>query len=105
MNKLRVVVMKEGAGNGLKVWVAQALDEDMAAQGEPDGTPLEAVEHLGLLFDARDAAIEEYRAKNESVEPIDPAPDSYFMLFSQGLPLGEFPLGASRMCEVRTFVK
>jgi hypothetical protein len=107
MNQLRVVVLKEPAGEGRYVWVAVALEVFMATQvGVGDG-PLDAVEALGMMFDADDAfertVIGATGADRKDVARVGPppAPDEYVELFNEGTPLGDHPLGAARRAEVR----
>lgn len=98
---LRVVVLEEPCGEGQTCWVAQALDQDLAAQTSPGSPPLAAVEALGALFDARDAIVAKYAADNIAMNPPAAAPASYHGFWTDGEPLGTHPLGASRSAEVR----
>jgi hypothetical protein len=104
MTKLRVLVLEERAGtDGPKVWVAQALEEDMATQVAPDETPLAAVAALGDLFDIRDAVVAQERSNGADVAALPITPAWYHTAWERGAPLGEYALGASRVAEVRAW--
>jgi hypothetical protein len=62
---ISVVVMIEGTK-----WVGQALEVDVATQGE---SVFDVIAELGFMFDTRDALAEEYA---NLVTP-DPAPAEY----------------------------
>lgn len=104
MTKLRVLVLEERAGtDGPKVWVAQALEEDMATQVAPDETPLAAVAALGDLFDIRDAVVAHERSTGIEIAPLPITPEWYHSAWQRGAPLGEHALGALRVAEVRAW--
>jgi hypothetical protein len=102
MTKLRVLVKRESSGEHVPVWVAQALEEDLATQVLPDETALDAVAALGDMFDIRDAAVADYATRGVTIEPPPVTPKSYHRLWESGTPLGEHPLGTKRVAEVRS---
>jgi hypothetical protein len=98
-NVLRVVVFKE-APIGLDeplLWVAQAIDVDMATQGGKNDDPIAVVAALGTMFDAED----NIRKQIPDAAPFPQAPKYYAKLFNAGDALGEFPLGIARKAWVR----
>ncbi len=97
MTKLRVLVLKEN-----DVWVAQAIEQDLATQVAHDETALDAVTALGDIFDLRDATVRKYAHENITFAPLPVTPSSYHRLWEEGTPLGEHPLGSTRMAEVRS---
>lgn len=114
---LRVVVIEELVGNGGRGWVAQALEQDLAAQVAPaevDGVDLggisvdlalEAVQALGDLFDARDVIVAKYAEDRIEMTSCPAASQEYHLLWEAGSPLGSHPLGSSRSAEVRIGVR
>lgn len=105
MRELRVLVWKEEVSNSDSsfVWLAQAIDEDMATQGSNGVEPLgeavaEVVESLGLMFDARDEFI---KAQEDRIEALPEAPSEFADEWEAGTPLGEQALGSKRRAKVR----
>ncbi len=95
---IRVVLIQEPCGNNQKVWVAQALEIDMATQGEIGGDPLDAVEALGWMFDVRDWV--EQHAEDKFENP-PAAPVEYAQMWANSFSLGEHPFGKIRRADVR----
>jgi hypothetical protein len=83
-----VLACREGSS-----WVVQALEEDVASQGQ---SLLDALVDLGRMFDARDAIL---TAETNAVA-IPRAPAEYTRAFSQGHYVGLLPLGAVRVAQV-----
>lgn len=100
MIKLRVLVKEEDA-DGQKIWVAQALEQDLATQVAPGATVLDVIEALGDMFDIRDATVRKYERENITFAPLPVTPESYHRLWEAGTPLGEHRLGSTRIAEVR----
>lgn len=93
---IRVFVFKEPTYDGPRVWVAQALEYDMAAQAHIDGEPFDAIEALGHMFDAHDIV-----CIDNPVEELRAAPEPYHKFWNRGAPAGTHQLGIARVCEVR----
>lgn len=85
---LRVLACREGGQ-----WVAQAIEQDMAAQHR---TMVGAIAELGVMFDGRDHVT----ATMQNVAPLPPAPASYERAFANGRQLGTLLLGAKRVALV-----
>jgi hypothetical protein len=74
-------------------WVVQAIEEDVAAQGN---SLLAALVSLGRMFDARDAIL----TVEKNVAPNPQAPVEYAEAFKRGHHVGLLPLGRTRVAEV-----
>jgi len=85
---LTVLACREGS-----TWVVQAIEQDIATQGD---VLLEAIIDLGRMFDVRDHLI----ATTPNVVNVGPAPIEYQQAFLAGAPLGVLPLGTARICRV-----
>ena len=86
---MTVLACREGSS-----WVVQAIEQDVASQGE---SLLGALVDLGRMFDARDQLIA------DSAEPIaaNPrAPAEYERAIAEGSYVGVLPLGAVRVTQV-----
>lgn len=80
MTKLRVLLMKDGAGGN---WVAQCLEYDIAAQGENLQEAMSAFEYVLNCEAAYSSAQDQ-----EPLAGIGPAPDHYWRMYDQcGWPL------------------
>jgi len=94
---LRVLVLEEGAIDR-KVYVAQALEQDMATQVSPGESLQGVIEALGFMFDASD----KIRAEHPDAEPIPRTPQAYWDGWqNNSFRIGLFDLGAKRMADVR----
>jgi hypothetical protein len=87
--KLAVLACREGSQ-----WVVQAIEEDVASQGD---SLLDALVDLGRMFDARDLIIAE---SAEPIVPNPPPPAEYVHAFAGGHCVGVLPLGAARVAQV-----
>jgi len=95
---LCVLVLEEYAGDGIRVFVAQALEGDMATQVSPTDSLLDVVEALGIMFDTRDSIIE----VEPDVAPLPAAPQAYHDAWlNNSVRIGKMPLGKNRNAEVR----
>jgi hypothetical protein len=83
-----VLACREGSS-----WVVQAIEEDVASQGQ---SLLGALVDLGRMFDARDAIL----AVETSVAPNPRAPVEYAQSLDQGHYVGLLPLGVVRIAQV-----
>ena len=86
--KMTVLACREGSA-----WVVQAIEQDVASQGD---SMLGALADLGRMFDARDAIL----AVETNVAPNPRAPAEYELAISQGHLVGILPLGAVRVAQV-----
>ena len=86
---LSVLACREGAS-----WVVQALEEDVASQGD---SLLGALADLGRMFDARDQIVS---GSAETIAPNPPAPVEYAQAFGNGHYVGILRLGAVRAAQV-----
>ena len=95
---LCVLILEEFAGEGRKVFVAQALEEDMATQVAPGATLLDAVDALGQMFDTSDVL---HELEPDAHEP-PPAPLAYYHAWEKNsFIIGRMKLGKSRWGHVR----
>lgn len=95
---LLVLVSEEAGVDGIKMFVAQTIEFDVATQVAPGDSVLDVVEALGTMWDAHDAI---HAVEPEAVQP-PPAPLSvYNQWLNEAIYLGRLPLGQSRVAEVR----
>lgn len=94
MTTICVLACREGSS-----WVAQAIEQDMAAQGQ---SLLAAVAALGRLFDARDHLIAgaDQDVAHAARVPLPRAPAAYERAFNAGHQVGILPLGVVRVAHV-----
>lgn len=85
---ISVLACREGSS-----WVVQAIEEDVASQGE---ALLDVIADLGRMFDARDHLV----AADPSIEPTPRAPAKYARAFTAGHRIGDLPLGRARLARV-----
>jgi hypothetical protein len=83
-----VLACREGSS-----WVVQAIEQDMASQGE---SMLGALVDLGRMFDARDHLL----ATETNVAPIPRTPRAYKHALNAGHYVGVLPLGSVRVAQV-----
>ena len=83
-----VLACREGA-----FWVVQAIEEDVASQG---AAMIDAIVDLGRMFDARDQLI----AVNPQMAHNRRAPEVYELAVSEGLLVGDLPLGLVRVARI-----
>ncbi len=74
-------------------WVVQAIEQDMASQGE---SLLGALVDLGRMFDARDHLL----ATETNVAAALRAPKPYEKALNNGHYVGVLPLGRARVAQV-----
>lgn len=86
--KMTVLACREGSA-----WVVQAIEQDVASQGD---SMLGALADLGRMFDARDVIL----AVETNVTPNPRAPAEYEQAISRGHLVGVLPLGAVRVAQV-----
>lgn len=86
---LSVLACREGSS-----WVVQAIEQDMASQGE---SLLGALSDLGRMFDARDQVI---AASTEPIASLPRTPGEYEHAIAIGHYVGVLPLGAVRVAQV-----
>ena len=97
MEKLRVLVLEEGP-IGCKVYVAQALEQDMATQVAKGDTLLDVIEALGQMFDIND----QLRLEHPDAQPLPEAPVAYHNAWeSRSFAIGTMQLGLARTADVR----
>ncbi len=84
-----VLACREGSS-----WVVQAIEQDVASQGE---SLLGAIVDLGRMFDARDQLIAD---SAETIAPNPRAPAEYERAIADGHYVGVLPLGAVRVAQV-----
>ena len=85
---MSVLACREGSS-----WVVQAIEQDVASQGD---SLLGALVDLGRMFDARDQLL----AAETDVAPNPHAPAEYERAISNGHYVGVLPLGAVRVAQV-----
>lgn len=85
---LSVLACREGSS-----WVVQAIEQDVASQGE---SLLGALIDLGRMFDARDLVL----ASEDNVAPIPRTPVEYERALDAGHYVGVLPLGSVRVAQV-----
>lgn len=83
-----VLACREGSS-----WVVQAIEQDMAAQGE---SLLGALVDLGHMFDARDLLL----ASEDNIAATPRAPEAYERALDAGHYVGVLPLGSVRVAHV-----
>ena len=86
---LSVLACREG-----KLWVVQAIEQDVASQGD---SLLGALVDLGRMFDARDQLIAD---SDENIAPNPRAPVEYEHAIFAGAYVGRLPIGAVRVAHV-----
>jgi hypothetical protein len=86
--KLSVLACREGSS-----WVVQAIEEDVASQGD---SLLGALADLGRMFDVRDHVL----ATEGNIAPNPRAPAEYAQALSDGHLVGVLALGAARDAQV-----
>jgi hypothetical protein len=90
MNKLRVVVFREGISTEKKVWVAQVLEHDFATQGDPVKviSPDMVLDQLIDLLDTHQLLAHRL-SNNDTCKPVETvpcAPPEYFDLWERSAP-------------------
>jgi len=85
---MSVLACREGSS-----WVVQAIEQDVASQGQ---SLLGALADLGRMFDARDT----FLATEENVAPNPRAPAEYEQALNAGHYVGILPLGLVRVAQV-----
>ncbi|HSX22853.1 MAG TPA: hypothetical protein VLE97_08790 [Gaiellaceae bacterium] len=85
---ISVLACREGSS-----WVVQAIEEDVASQGQ---ALLDALADLGRMFDARDQLL----AADPSIAPNPRTPAEYEQAFAAGYSIGDLPLGRTRLARV-----
>ncbi len=85
---LSVLACREGSS-----WVVQAIEQDMASQGD---SLLGALIDLGRMFDVRDHLL----ATETNVAPNPRAPEAYERALNAGHYVGVLPLGSVRVAQV-----
>lgn len=85
---MSVLACREGSS-----WVVQAIEQDVASQGQ---SLLGALVDLGRMFDVRDTIL----ATETNVAPVPRAPAAYDQALNQGHYVGILPLGAVRVAQV-----
>jgi len=85
---MSVLACREGS-----TWVVQAIEQDVASQGE---SLLGALIDLGRMFDARDLLL----ASEDNVAPHPRAPAEYESALNEGHYVGILPLGSVRVAQV-----
>ena len=86
---MSVLACREGSS-----WVVQAIEQDVASQGE---SLLGALVDLGRMFDARDQVI----ADSDQIIAANPrAPAEYERALNEGHYVGVLPLGSVRVAQV-----
>ena len=85
---LSVLACREGSS-----WVVQAIEQDVASQGE---SLLGALVDLGRMFDARDHLL----TTETNVAPNPRAPEAYEHAIVAGHYVGVLPLGLVRVAQV-----
>lgn len=83
-----VLACREGS-----LWVVQAIEQDVASQGD---SLLAALADLGRMFDARDHLL----ATEDNIAPNPRAPVEYEQAINAGHLVGVLPLGAVRRAHV-----
>ena len=91
---LSVLACREGSS-----WVVQAIEQDVASQGE---SLLGALVDLGRMFDARDHLLSTRHRldRADNIAPNPRAPAAYELSLHQGHYVGILPLGAVRVAQV-----
>ena len=74
-------------------WVVQAIEQDVASQGD---SLLGALADLGRMFDARDHLL----ATEDNIAPNPRAPVEYEQALNAGHYVGVLPLGSVRVAQV-----
>ena len=85
---MSVLACREGSQ-----WVVQAIEQDVASQGD---SLLGALVDLGRMFDARDHLL----ATETNVAPNPRAPVEYEHALDKGHYVGVLPLGSVRVAQV-----
>jgi hypothetical protein len=85
---LSVLACREGSS-----WVVQAIEQDVASQGD---SLLGALVDLGRMFDVRDHLL----ATETNIAPNPRAPAEYERAIAEGHYVGVLPLGAVRVAQV-----
>jgi hypothetical protein len=86
---MSVLACREGS-----FWVVQAIEQDVASQGD---ALLGALVDLGRMFDARDQLIAD---SAKIIAPTPRAPAEYERALAEGHYVGVLPLGAVRVAQV-----
>jgi len=86
---MSVLACREGSS-----WVVQAIEQDVASQGE---SLLGAIVDLGRMFDARDQLIAD---SDERIAPNPRAPVEYEHAIAAGHYVGVLPLGGVRVAQI-----
>lgn len=85
---LSVLACREGSS-----WVVQAIEQDMASQGQ---SLLGALVDLGRMFDARDHLL----TTETNIAPLRRTPSEYERALNEGHYVGVLPLGSVRVAQV-----